>query len=920
MVFGVMIRIREAADSSNGLINVLNGTRYDGDNPCPGQIGAGIGGFDRLDLAQTGGSATGVTDTLAVGATNGSGRSTIVSAAGTQTVDFINLEPVTDNVAAAAFSITSAAGLASLLQTGNVITYEASLLLGGGGRVTVDAFEPIEFLNKTNLTIDAGAGADTVDLINSGTPTGLTSMTINAGSGDDTVIAVSGAATPGLVVNGSLGNDVLSANGNLNGEGGNDVLIGGASGNTLNGGDGEDLLDGRGGSNTLNGGADTDTILVSGTAGADSITTTHGAGTFNITGGLSAGNNTISSIEAVRVLAGDSADGITLNLLAAGGLNYTVLGGNPIGTTAGDRLTVNSAAAMTVTPGPENDAGSVDAATTTPTNVSIDEIEVLVIGGGGGGVINGTNGNDAITVIARDASTHAGADGVQDFTAVVNAGLEILFLNQPTLAVNALGGSDTIVLRTPAPNNAVWDVDVTVDGGPPSAGDPAGSDRLVVETPGGAAETAVYTPTASDAGTLDLTSLSSLITIMATEELLYDGEADSDSLSVVGTGGDDVITHTPGSTDQAGTFQVNGLLPISYQNMGTGGALSADGAAGSDTLVYLGTDANDTFRVPNAAGNVALNSRLVVTTAGIETLTMEGLLGDDLFDIVPQIPSLIYGQVNANGGGQASATGDRTSIRTTGTGDAIGISGQVVTVGSKTVASSGVEVISLNAAAGIDVITYNGVPDTAEAINIISSGIVGGGQISVPGVTLVTFTGVERLLANGNSGVGGDEDTLTFTGTNAVDRLQINLAAAGTAADPVLRLQNAVGTSTLLNLFNYTNFNTLRVNALEGDDIINVRTAATGPSRNLFVDGGQPTGKKKSTDKLTVFYTPPRPRIIHSTETQDPDAGLVDLDYGTARFLVQYDDIESVVIAKEGGIAHRPGGGSRPRAPSFAEK
>ena len=151
-----------------------------------------------------------------------------------------------------------------------------------------------------------------------------------------------------------------------------------------------------------------------------------------------------------------------------------MLGGNPIGTTGGDSLTVNSAATMTVTAGPENDAGSVDAATTTPTNVSFDEIEVLIIGGGGGGVINGTNGNDAITVIARDDSFNAAADGVQDFTAVVNAGLEILFLNQPTLTVNALGGSDTIVVRTPAPNNAVWDVDVTVDGGTPSAGDPVG--------------------------------------------------------------------------------------------------------------------------------------------------------------------------------------------------------------------------------------------------------------------------------------------------------------------------------------------------------------------------------------------------------------------------------------------------------------
>ena len=53
-------------DSSNGLINVPNGIRYDGDNPCPGQVGAGFGGSDRLDLSQTGGG-TQTSDTLAVG-------------------------------------------------------------------------------------------------------------------------------------------------------------------------------------------------------------------------------------------------------------------------------------------------------------------------------------------------------------------------------------------------------------------------------------------------------------------------------------------------------------------------------------------------------------------------------------------------------------------------------------------------------------------------------------------------------------------------------------------------------------------------------------------------------------------------------------------------------------------------------------
>ena len=67
-------------------------------------------------------------------------------------------------------------------------------------------------------------------------------------------------------------------------------------------------------------------------------------------------------------------------------------------------------------------------------------------------------------------------------------------------------------------------------------------------------------------------------------------------------------------------------------------------------LAYSGTNANDTFRVLNAAGDVLLNNRLVLAATGVESLTMEGLLGDDLFDIVPSIPSLAYGLVNTNGG------------------------------------------------------------------------------------------------------------------------------------------------------------------------------------------------------------------------------------------------------------------------------
>ena len=49
---------------------------------------------------------------------------------------------------------------------------------------------------------------------------------------------------------------------------------------------------------------------------------------------------------------------------------------------------------------------------------------------------------------------------------------------------------------------------------------------------------------------------------------------------------------------------------------------------------------------------------------------------------------------------------------------------------------------------------------------------------------------------------------------------------------------------------------------------------------------------------MHIFYTPPRPKIIQSAATQDPDAGLADLNYGTARYVIQWDDVEDVTIGK----------------------
>ena len=144
---------------------------------------------------------------------------------------------------------------------------------------------------------------------------------------------------------------------------------------------------------------------------------------------------------------------------------------------------------------------------------------------------------------------------------------------------------------------------------------------------------------------------------------------------------------------------------------------------------------------------------------------------------------------------------------------------------------------------------------------------------------------------------------MLFRSTTANDLFQINMAATATASDPILKLQDSTGANTLLTLRSYTGFNTLNVLGLDGEDTFNVfvagtNSAGTAPSRNLFIDGGVPTGKKKSTDNLNLIYTSPRPSIISSSATQNPQSGLIDVKYGAARFLVQYADIEQVVIRK----------------------
>lgn len=896
-------------DSTNGLINVPRGIRYDGGT-----------GFDSLQLVQTDGPVRN-SDTYSVGLTDGSGTSTIFgSAAGTQTVFFENLSPVIDTVSASSLQVIATAA-------DNSITYGPGPVVTDG-LVTIDEHESIEFSNKATLSINGGAGQDRFTLGSATTPTGLTKIVVDGGTGsaDELDVTGTGAAVsvdtnPVASISGALGLvgiqfsniDTLNLAGGIgdltiNSTSADDAVTvtpgaaggGGNSGSVSSSGAIPQIVFVNNGAFTANLGTGNDSLTVIGTANPDTLAINESTSTVQITGryGIS-----YSGLEHLSVVGSGGSD--TFNV-TSGAVPLFVDGGDPIGVLPGDLLNILAGgASVTYNAGPHTDEGSFVVGPNAP--VSFDNIESFGITGSGPAIINGTNAPDAITVIARDASTYPGTDGVQDFTVSVNNGPNLLFVDVGDLTINALSGSDQITLRTPAPNNAAWNVNVTVNGGPPAAD----TDRLIVETPGTGFETAVYTPTAADGGTLALSTSASAkianIAITGIEQLSYDGQGDNDVLTVVGTTGDDAIVLTPGANDQSGSLQVNTLLSISFQNMGGGGSITVDGGLGADTFTYYGTAANDTFTVNGAgliggAGQVNLNTRLLVNTTGVETLTLEGLAGDDLFTLVPSISTSVFQTLNFNGGTQASSTGDRVNLVGTSGADAFAISGQSVSLGGRTVQSSGIEDIRLNALGGTDEITYNALSNVTENITISASTIAGSGQLSVQGVALYDFQSVESFAANGNSGPNG-ADTLTFAGTTANDLFQIHLAATGTPTDPILQLQDSTGTNTLLTLRSYTGFNTLNVLGLDGEDTFNVYVSGTNalgtaPSRNLFIDGGTPTGKKKSTDNLNLIYTSPRPSIISSTATQNPTSGLIDVNYGAARFLVQYADIEQVVIRK----------------------
>jgi len=350
--------------------------------------------------------------------------------------------------------------------------------------------------------------------------------------------------------------------------------------------------------------------------------------------------------------------------------------------------------------------------------------------------------------------------------------------------------------------------------------------------------------------------------------------SDSDTLNVTGVGA--AVTVDTGAGTVTNATGTPGDVLISYSNIASLNLL-----AGIGNLTLDATAADDT----------------VTVTPGLTTGANSGTLQSN--GAVPQISFVNSGTLNVNldGGSNALVVNGSQSR------DIIDVSGASVAIkGRHTVNYNGVQALTVNGEAGSD--TFNVTPSATTAIFIDGGPPIGNGDV----LFVISPSGLANFFPGpqpdqGSYVVFGDqpvsfthiEASLVVLPSDPPDTATINLAAAGTVADPISQLQNGSG-STLSTLRNYTNVNPVNALGLDGGDTSYVTAAASGASRNLFVGGGRSSGKVQSTDDLNVFHTPPRPRIISSTATQDPDDGLVDAGHGMGDFLAQYSDTTKALV------------------------
>jgi Ca2+-binding RTX toxin-like protein len=268
------------------------------------------------------------------------------------------------------------------------------VLVGGDGADTVGGGAGADRLDggAGNDTLNGDSGDDRMvgaagnDVLNGGTGTDTADYSARVASLTVTIDAVANDGAPGETDN--VKTDVE----NVDGGGGNDVLIGGTANNVLTGGAGHDSLDGDAGNDTLDGGTGDDDLT--GGAGTDLVSYAGRVNPVDVVLDGGGGNGEAGEDDTIH---------LDVESVAGGGAGDTLRGGPNADTLSGG-------------PGPDTLKG--DGGNDT---LNGDDGDDILDGGAGADVHNGGTGFDIADYSARSTAVTADLDGAADDGETVEA-------------------------------------------------------------------------------------------------------------------------------------------------------------------------------------------------------------------------------------------------------------------------------------------------------------------------------------------------------------------------------------------------------------------------------------------------------------------------------------------------------------------
>jgi Ca2+-binding RTX toxin-like protein len=679
-------------------------------------------------------------------------------------------------------------------------------IAANGTRVRFDRVSPAPFTldigTTENLILNANGGNDTITAGNGLAP--LISLTLDGGPGNDVITGGDGNDT--LI--GGDGNDVIT------GGRGSDIVMMGAGDDTFvwNPGDGSDTVDGQDGNDTMvfNGAnvseqfnisasgshvvftrdvgnvamnlSDLENINLTALGGADAVTVndTTGTGLQNVRVDLSgvAGSMTGDG-QADSVIVNGTSASDTVDVLGAGS-SFQVIGLSALVSVTGseganDSLVING-------------LGGDDNINASGLPASV--VNLTVDGGTGNDVIVGSDGNDLLIggdgndVITGGRGSDVAMMGAGDDTFVWNPG-------DGSDTVEGQSGSDTMLFNGA---NVSEQFDVSANGSRVRFSRDVGNvvmdlnsvEAINLNTLGGADTVVVNDMTGTDLNQLNL----DLSGVPGTGN----GDGQSDSVIVNGTGGDDVIhvARSPLQTmvsglaalvrikgnDSIDQLTVNGLGgddSIDASGLQAGAfVLTLNGGAGNDLLV--GSQGDDVV-IGGTGSDTALmgpGNDTFVWNPGDGSDTVEGQDGSD---------RMVFNGANVAEQINVSANGPRVLL----TRD----------VGNVTMDLNGVEEVDLSARGGADTITVNDLSGTdLTTLNLDLGNPPGSG----------TGDGAaDSVIVNGTSG----DDTVTVAGDAS------GVSVVGLAAQ--VNIQGAEAANDRLT-----------INTLGGDDVVEAAALAAG--------------------------------------------------------------------------------------------